>query len=78
MYGAFTAWVYFKLPSSRKSSHEVGGSEERWEVPEHPQGVHPQNWVETELYRSVICMMIKAPHNEMRYLALCHDGIHET
>ncbi|GFT22443.1 uncharacterized protein TNCV_3274121 [Trichonephila clavipes] len=27
--------------------------EERWEDPDHPQGVLPQNWGETELNRSV-------------------------
>ncbi|GFX00886.1 uncharacterized protein TNCV_4578521 [Trichonephila clavipes] len=47
--------------------------EERWEAPDHPQCVHPQNWDETELNRSVTCMMSKATDNDRRHLALCHD-----
>ncbi|GFY09154.1 uncharacterized protein TNCV_4663451 [Trichonephila clavipes] len=34
--------------------------EERWEAPDHPQGVLPQNSGETELNRSVTCMTLKA------------------
>ncbi|GFX70194.1 uncharacterized protein TNCV_4616321 [Trichonephila clavipes] len=29
---------------------------QRWEAPDHPQGVLPLNWGETELTRSVTCM----------------------
>ncbi|GFV05425.1 uncharacterized protein TNCV_226361 [Trichonephila clavipes] len=47
--------------------------EERCEAPDHPQGVLPQNWRETELNRSVTCMGFKATTNDRRYLALCHD-----
>ncbi|GFW81474.1 uncharacterized protein TNCV_2881521 [Trichonephila clavipes] len=47
--------------------------EERWETPNHPQGVHPQNWGKTELNRSVTCMVLKTTANDMRPLALCHD-----
>ncbi|GFY30231.1 cullin-4A [Trichonephila clavipes] len=47
--------------------------EERWEAPEHPQGVLPQNWGETELNRSVSCMVLKATTNDRRHLARCHD-----
>ncbi|GFW55926.1 uncharacterized protein TNCV_4390671 [Trichonephila clavipes] len=47
--------------------------EERWEAPGHPQGVFPQNWGETELNRSVTCMVLKATANNSRHLALCHD-----
>ncbi|GFX64528.1 uncharacterized protein TNCV_2811531 [Trichonephila clavipes] len=46
---------------------------ERWEVPDHPQGVLPQNWGETELNRSVTCIVLKATANDRRHLALCHD-----
>ncbi|GFU95431.1 transposable element Tcb2 transposase [Trichonephila clavipes] len=34
--------------------------EEKWEVLDHPQGVLPQNWVETMLNRSVTSMVLKA------------------
>ncbi|GFX74591.1 uncharacterized protein TNCV_1158081 [Trichonephila clavipes] len=47
--------------------------EERWEAPDHPQGVLPLNWGETELKRSVICMVLKATANDRRHLALNHD-----
>ncbi|GFX37641.1 uncharacterized protein TNCV_3201641 [Trichonephila clavipes] len=47
--------------------------EERWEDPDHPQGILPQNWGETELNRSVTCMVLKATANDRRHLAICHD-----
>ncbi|GFV91217.1 uncharacterized protein TNCV_897381 [Trichonephila clavipes] len=34
--------------------------EERWEAPDHPQGVLTQKWGETKLNRSITCMVIKA------------------
>ncbi|GFS53980.1 uncharacterized protein TNCV_3761951 [Trichonephila clavipes] len=46
---------------------------ERWEASDHPQRVLPQNWGETELNRSVICMVLKATTNDRRHLAPCHD-----
>ncbi|GFW37067.1 uncharacterized protein TNCV_5019651 [Trichonephila clavipes] len=50
--------------------------EERWEEPDHPQVVLPQNWGETELNRSVTCMVLKATANDRRHLALCRDEFH--
>ncbi|GFY08990.1 cullin-4A [Trichonephila clavipes] len=47
--------------------------EERWETPDLPLGVLPQNWRETKLNRSVTCMVFKATANDRRHLALCHD-----
>ncbi|GFU66854.1 uncharacterized protein TNCV_894901 [Trichonephila clavipes] len=47
--------------------------EERWDAPHYPQGVLPQNWDETELNRSVTCMVLEAKANDRRHLALCHD-----
>ncbi|GFX53490.1 hypothetical protein TNCV_4652761 [Trichonephila clavipes] len=47
--------------------------EERWEAPDHPQGVLSLNWDETELNRSVTCMVLKALANDRCHLALCHD-----
>ncbi|GFU57116.1 uncharacterized protein TNCV_1779791 [Trichonephila clavipes] len=61
------------MPSSRKSSCEVGGREKRWEAPDHPQGVVPQNWGEAELNRSVTCMVLKATGNDRCHLALFYD-----
>ncbi|GFY08871.1 hypothetical protein TNCV_4660641 [Trichonephila clavipes] len=34
--------------------------EERWAASGHPQGILPQNWGETELNRSVTCMVLKS------------------
>ncbi|GFS68862.1 uncharacterized protein TNCV_409381 [Trichonephila clavipes] len=50
--------------------------EERWEAPDHPERVLPQNWGETELNSSVTCIVLKATANDRRHLALCHDEIH--
>ncbi|GFW52172.1 uncharacterized protein TNCV_2426191 [Trichonephila clavipes] len=47
--------------------------EERWEASDHPQGVLPLNWGETELNHSVTCMVLKAMINDRHYLALCND-----
>ncbi|GFW80485.1 uncharacterized protein TNCV_2415871 [Trichonephila clavipes] len=47
--------------------------EERWEAPDHPQGVLPLNWGETELNHSVTCMVLKSTANDRCHLALCHD-----
>ncbi|GFT92894.1 uncharacterized protein TNCV_740541 [Trichonephila clavipes] len=33
--------------------------EERWEAPNHPQGVLPQNWGGTQQNRTVTCMVLK-------------------
>ncbi|GFU07276.1 uncharacterized protein TNCV_2656021 [Trichonephila clavipes] len=46
---------------------------ERWVAHNQKQGVLPQSWGETELNRSVTCMVLKATANDRRYLALCHD-----
>ncbi|GFX79529.1 hypothetical protein TNCV_825181 [Trichonephila clavipes] len=34
--------------------------EERWEVPDHSQGVLPQNWGGTKQHRTVTCRVLKA------------------
>ncbi|GFV49398.1 uncharacterized protein TNCV_1265271 [Trichonephila clavipes] len=46
--------------------------EERWEAPDYTQGVLSQNWGETELNRTVSCLLLKATDNDRRHLALCH------
>ncbi|GFV76862.1 uncharacterized protein TNCV_689331 [Trichonephila clavipes] len=38
--------------------------EKRWEAPDHPQGVLPKNWGETEQNRTVSCMVLKAKAND--------------
>ncbi|GFV03666.1 uncharacterized protein TNCV_1876141 [Trichonephila clavipes] len=70
---AFMAWG--TLNNRRASSPLVRlvEEEERWETPDHPQGVLPQNWGETKLNRSVSCMVHKATANDRRHLALYHD-----
>ncbi|GFX04243.1 hypothetical protein TNCV_3973921 [Trichonephila clavipes] len=58
----------------RKSSREVGGEKQRWEAPDHPQSVLPQNWYRTEKESSVTCMVLKATANDRRKnLALICD-----
>ncbi|GFU18379.1 hypothetical protein TNCV_1980641 [Trichonephila clavipes] len=61
-----------KEPSNRKSSREVGRGREVGD-PDNPQSVLPQNRGETELNRSVTCMVLKATANDRRHLVLCHD-----
>ncbi|GFW29081.1 uncharacterized protein TNCV_2356391 [Trichonephila clavipes] len=60
------------LNSRRAASHlmRLVEEEERWEAPDHPQGFLPQNWGETELNRSIPCMVLKATANNSRHLAL--------
>ncbi|GFX10267.1 uncharacterized protein TNCV_1866641 [Trichonephila clavipes] len=46
---------------------------ERWEASDNSHGVLSPNWCETELNRSVTCMVLKATVNDRHHLALCHD-----
>ncbi|GFT00245.1 transposable element Tc1 transposase [Trichonephila clavipes] len=49
--------------NSRQAAHplvRLVEGEERWEAPDHFQGVILLNWGETELNRSVACMVLKA------------------
>ncbi|GFW39343.1 uncharacterized protein TNCV_1833281 [Trichonephila clavipes] len=59
--------------SRRVTSPLVRSELERWEETDRPQGVHPQNWGETELNRFVTCMVLRATANDRRHLALCLD-----
>ncbi|GFY34659.1 uncharacterized protein TNCV_1373501 [Trichonephila clavipes] len=65
------------LNSRRAASHLVRlvEGEERWEAPDHPQGVLPQNWGEIVLNRSVTHMVLKVMVNDRCHLALSHDEI---
>ncbi|GFV64236.1 uncharacterized protein TNCV_3000011 [Trichonephila clavipes] len=48
--------------------------EERWEAPDHLQGVLPQNWGGTKQNRIVTSMVFKAKANNWcKNLALSHD-----
>ncbi|GFU55056.1 uncharacterized protein TNCV_425631 [Trichonephila clavipes] len=69
------SWHGSTLNSRRSASPLVRlvEREERGEAPDHPQNVLPQNWGETELNRSVPCMVLKATVNGRRHLALRHD-----
>ncbi|GFW65986.1 uncharacterized protein TNCV_588121 [Trichonephila clavipes] len=40
--------------------------DKRWEDPDPPRGVLPQNWGGTELNRTVTCMVLKATANDRR------------
>ncbi|GFX57109.1 uncharacterized protein TNCV_2963891 [Trichonephila clavipes] len=42
--------------------------EERWETPDHPSGVLPQNRGGNETNRTVTCMVLKATANDRRHL----------
>ncbi|GFW93488.1 hypothetical protein TNCV_46911 [Trichonephila clavipes] len=44
--------------------------EEKWEAPDHTQGVFLQNWGETELNHSITCMVLKATANDRRPSAM--------
>ncbi|GFU20766.1 DUF4817 domain-containing protein [Trichonephila clavipes] len=72
MYSAFAARG--TLNSSRAASRFVRlvEGEERWEAPDHHQGVFPQNWGGTEQKRIVTCMVLKAKDDDKRKdLAQC-------
>ncbi|GFW28335.1 uncharacterized protein TNCV_4640021 [Trichonephila clavipes] len=66
------SWHGGTLNSRRAASPLVRlvEGEERWEAPDHLQGVLPLNWDETELNRCVTCMVLKATANDRRHLAL--------
>ncbi|GFT72585.1 hypothetical protein TNCV_974341 [Trichonephila clavipes] len=53
--GELPSWCCVTLNSHRAASLlvRIWESEERWEASDHPQGVLPQNWGETELNLSV-------------------------
>ncbi|GFV42062.1 hypothetical protein TNCV_2452341 [Trichonephila clavipes] len=40
--------------------------EDRWDVIDHHQGFHPQNWGGTEQNLTVTCMVLKAKANDRR------------
>ncbi|GFY30900.1 uncharacterized protein TNCV_3120601 [Trichonephila clavipes] len=44
--------------------------EERWETPDHSQGVRPQNWGGTEQNHTVTCMVLKAKANDRRKIPI--------
>ncbi|GFU14229.1 hypothetical protein TNCV_3579061 [Trichonephila clavipes] len=53
--------------------------EARWEAPDHPQGVFPQNWDGNEPNQTVTSMMLKAKANDRRKnLALNFVGLDLT
>ncbi|GFX79645.1 hypothetical protein TNCV_826331 [Trichonephila clavipes] len=60
------------MPSSRKSTREIGEGEEKCEASDNPQGVLPQNWGGTEQNRNVTCTVLKSTTNDRPHLALCH------
>ncbi|GFW37046.1 uncharacterized protein TNCV_5019441 [Trichonephila clavipes] len=76
MYSAFTAWGTLNSRRAASPLARLVEGEERWEAPDYPQSVLPQNWGETELNRSVTCMLLKATANDRRKnLALSLDEL---
>ncbi|GFW32375.1 uncharacterized protein TNCV_675341 [Trichonephila clavipes] len=73
MYNAFAAWGALNSHRAASPLVRLVEGEERWEALDHPQSVLPLNWGETELNRSVTCMVLKATANDRRHLAHCHD-----
>ncbi|GFW73310.1 hypothetical protein TNCV_2799741 [Trichonephila clavipes] len=73
MYSAFAAWGYSKEPSSRKSSHVVGGRDRYLRDPWQPLGLLPKNWGGNDSNCTGTCMVLKATDNDMRHVTLCHD-----
>ncbi|GFU51398.1 collagen alpha-1(XV) chain [Trichonephila clavipes] len=73
MYSAFVAWRYFKQPSSRKSSCEVDGREDRWKALTTPREFSLKIWVENRPNHTVTCMVLKSTTNDRCHVALCHD-----
>ncbi|GFU70504.1 uncharacterized protein TNCV_2511601 [Trichonephila clavipes] len=73
MYSAIAAWG--TLNSRRAASTFVWLVEgvERWEAPDFPPDVLPENWGGNEPNHATTCMVLKATANDMRHLALCHD-----
>ncbi|GFU19168.1 hypothetical protein TNCV_4397551 [Trichonephila clavipes] len=64
---------YSEQPSSRKSSREVGGGEERWKAPDHPQVSSLK--IEVEMSRIVLSLVWSS---KLRLTAsvtqpFCHD-----
>ncbi|GFW76595.1 uncharacterized protein TNCV_2682121 [Trichonephila clavipes] len=62
MYSSFT--TRGTLNSHRAASRILRLMKERWEAPNHPQGVLPQNWGGTEQNRTFTCMVLKAEDND--------------
>ncbi|GFU21562.1 cullin-4A [Trichonephila clavipes] len=63
--------------NSRRAANplvRLAEGEERWEAPDHPQGILPLNWGEPKLSNSVTGMVLKTTANDRRHLALCHGG----
>ncbi|GFX03427.1 uncharacterized protein TNCV_4634391 [Trichonephila clavipes] len=73
MYSAFVSGGTINSRQATSPLVRLVEGEERWEDPDHTQGVLPLNWGETELNRSVTCMVLKATANDRRHLALCHN-----
>ncbi|GFU16029.1 hypothetical protein TNCV_1299931 [Trichonephila clavipes] len=63
------------LLNSRRTTSSFGRlGEERWEAPDHTQGVLPQNWGGTERNRTVTYMVLESKANDRRKnIALSHD-----
>ncbi|GFV15379.1 hypothetical protein TNCV_4834061 [Trichonephila clavipes] len=65
---------FVKRRSMSSTRHRLVEGEERREIPDHQQGVLPQNWGGTESNCTVTCMVLKTKANDRRKtLALSCD-----
>ncbi|GFW62594.1 hypothetical protein TNCV_85951 [Trichonephila clavipes] len=63
-------FLVYRQPSTRKSSREVDGRGREVGVPDHPQGVHPQNWSGTEQNRTAQSVLKAKTNDRRKNLAL--------
>ncbi|GFX26267.1 hypothetical protein TNCV_948671 [Trichonephila clavipes] len=74
MYSAFAAWSTVNSHQAASPLVRLVEEEESWEVPDYPQGILPQYWVQTEKNRTVAYMLLKAKANYRRKnVALSRD-----
>ncbi|GFY29533.1 hypothetical protein TNCV_2627031 [Trichonephila clavipes] len=66
MYSAFAAGGILNSRRATRSRVWLVKGEERWEAPDHSQGVLSQNWGGTEQNRTVTCIVLKGKANDRR------------
>ncbi|GFU18429.1 uncharacterized protein TNCV_1981061 [Trichonephila clavipes] len=64
MYSAFATWGTLNSRRAISPLVRLVEGEERWEAPDHHQGVLPCNWGGSEQNRTVTCMVLKATDND--------------
>ncbi|GFW52696.1 hypothetical protein TNCV_2392761 [Trichonephila clavipes] len=66
MCSAFAAWDILHSCRTASSLMRLVEGEERWESPDHPHDVLPQNWGLIEQNHIVACVVLKATANDRR------------